>query len=55
MTTLSRHSLLRSFLALTAAGRLARPFIANAAAATAEPARSLTPMGSCQVGESNSW
>src|SRR6202047_4464134 len=36
MTTLSRRSVLRSCLALTAAGRLARPYIANAAATTAE-------------------
>ena len=36
MTSLSRRSVLRSSLALTAAGRLARPFIANAAATTAE-------------------
>jgi multiple sugar transport system substrate-binding protein len=36
MTTLSRRSVLRSSLALTAAGRLARPYIANAAATTAE-------------------
>src|SRR5215469_16902202 len=36
MTALSRRSLLRSSLALTAAGALARPFIANAAATTAE-------------------
>src|SRR6266481_1055612 len=35
MTTLSRRSLLRSSLALTAAGTLARPYIANAAATTA--------------------
>ena len=36
MTTLSRRSVLRSSLALAAAGTLARPYIANAAAATAE-------------------
>ena len=36
MTTLSRRSVLRGSLALTAAGTLARPYIANAAAATAE-------------------
>src|SRR6202043_113133 len=36
MTTLSRRSVLRSSLALTAAGRLARPYIANAATTTAE-------------------
>src|ERR1700730_1669926 len=36
MTSLSRRSVLRSSLALTAAGRLARPYIANAAATTAE-------------------
>ncbi len=35
MTTLSRRSLLRSSLALTAAGTLARPYVANAAATTA--------------------
>ena len=34
MTTMTRRSLLRSSLALTAAGSLARPYIANAAAAT---------------------
>jgi multiple sugar transport system substrate-binding protein len=36
MATLSRRSVLRSSLALTAAGVLARPYIANAAATTAE-------------------
>src|ERR1700757_3989131 len=36
MATLSRRSVLRSSLALAAAGPLARPFIVNAAAATAE-------------------
>jgi multiple sugar transport system substrate-binding protein len=36
MTSLSRRSVLRSSLALTAGGRLARPYIANAAATTAE-------------------
>src|SRR5438034_10531592 len=36
MTTMSRRSLLRSSLALTAAGTLARPYVANAAATTAE-------------------
>src|ERR1700732_644668 len=36
MTTLSRRSVLRTSLAAAAAGRLARPFIANAAATTAE-------------------
>src|SRR5438093_3094890 len=35
MTTLSRRSLLRSSLALTAAGTLVRPYVANAAAVTA--------------------
>src|SRR5713226_641729 len=35
MTSLSRRSLLRGSLALTAAGTLARPYIAMAAAATA--------------------
>src|ERR1700730_7044379 len=35
MTTLSRRSLLRSSLALTAAGPLARPYIATAAGTTA--------------------
>ena len=35
MTTLTRRSVLRRSLALTAAGALARPYIANAAAATA--------------------
>src|SRR6202023_2165650 len=35
MTTLSRRSLLRSSLALTAAGAIARPYVANAAATTA--------------------
>jgi Transposase DDE domain group 1 len=44
MTGLSRRSVLRSSLALTAAGTLARPYIANAAATTAtvwwtQPAR----------------
>jgi multiple sugar transport system substrate-binding protein len=36
MTTLSRRSVLRSSLAVAAAGTLARPYIANAAATTAE-------------------
>src|SRR6202162_2870710 len=36
MTTLTRRSVLRSSLALGAAGALARPYIANAAAKTAE-------------------
>jgi ABC-type glycerol-3-phosphate transport system substrate-binding protein len=36
MTALSRRSLLRSSLAAAAAGTLARPYIANAAATTAE-------------------
>jgi ABC-type glycerol-3-phosphate transport system substrate-binding protein len=36
MTTLTRRSLLRSSLALGAAGTLARPYIANAQAKTAE-------------------
>src|SRR5215472_4974379 len=36
MTALSRRSLLRGSLALTAVGALARPYIANAAATTAE-------------------
>ena len=36
MTTLSRRSVLRSSMALAASGTLARPFIANAAATTAE-------------------
>jgi multiple sugar transport system substrate-binding protein len=36
MPTLSRRSLLRSSLALTAAGAIARPYVANAAAKTAE-------------------
>src|SRR6516165_1694553 len=36
MTALSRRSLLRSSLALTAAGAMARPYVANAAATTAE-------------------
>jgi multiple sugar transport system substrate-binding protein len=36
MTTLSRRSLLRNSLALAAAGTLARPYVANAAATTAE-------------------
>jgi len=36
MTSLSRRSVLRSSLALTAAGALTRPYIANAAATTAE-------------------
>jgi multiple sugar transport system substrate-binding protein len=35
MTTLTRRSLLRSSLALTAAGPIARPYVANAAATTA--------------------
>src|SRR5206468_4121721 len=35
MTTLSRRSVLRSSLGLAAAGTLARPYIANAAATTA--------------------
>src|SRR5467141_2096148 len=35
MTTLTRRSLLRRSLALTAAGTLARPYVANAAATTA--------------------
>src|SRR5437016_968948 len=35
MTTMTRRSLLRSSLALTAAGSLARPYLANAAATTA--------------------
>jgi multiple sugar transport system substrate-binding protein len=35
MTTLTRRSLLRSSLALTAAGAIARPYVANAAATTA--------------------
>ena len=35
MTTLSRRSLLRSSLAMTAAGTLARPHLATAAATTA--------------------
>src|SRR5438552_5294553 len=35
MTTLSRRSVLRSSLALTATGMLARPYLANAAATTA--------------------
>src|SRR6266481_6130555 len=35
MTTMTRRSLLRSSLALTAAGALARPYIANSAATTA--------------------
>ena len=34
MTTLSRRSLLRNSLALAAAGTLARPYVANAAATT---------------------
>ena len=36
MTALSRRSLLRSSLVLAAAGGVARPYIANAAATTAE-------------------
>jgi multiple sugar transport system substrate-binding protein len=36
MPTLSRRSLLRSSLALTAAGAIARPYVANAAVKTAE-------------------
>src|ERR1700755_2473207 len=36
MTTLSRRSVLRTSLAAAAAGTLARPYIANAAARTAE-------------------
>ena len=36
MANLTRRSVLRSSLALAAAGRLARPYIANAAATTAE-------------------
>src|SRR5215472_4333555 len=36
MTSLTRRSVLRNSLALAAAGSLARPYIANAAAATAE-------------------
>src|SRR5258706_4365584 len=36
MTILSRRSVLRSSLAAAAAGTLARPYIANAAATTAE-------------------
>jgi multiple sugar transport system substrate-binding protein len=36
MTTMSRRSLLRSSLALTAAGPLVRPYVANAAATSAE-------------------
>jgi len=36
MTTLSRRSVLRNSLAVAAAGTLARPYIANAAATTAE-------------------
>ena len=36
MTALSRRSVLRSSVALAAAGTLARPYIANAAATTAE-------------------
>ena len=36
MTTLTRRSVLRSSLALATAGSLARPYIANAAATTAE-------------------
>jgi multiple sugar transport system substrate-binding protein len=36
MTTLTRRSVLRSSLAVAAAGTLARPYIANAAATTAE-------------------
>jgi multiple sugar transport system substrate-binding protein len=36
MPTLSRRSLLRSSLALTAAGAIARPYVANAAVKTAD-------------------
>src|SRR5580704_12685299 len=36
MTSLTRRSVLRSSLAVAAAGALARPYIANAAATTAE-------------------
>src|ERR1700693_207849 len=36
MTTLTRRSVLRSSLALGAAGTLARPYVANAAATSAE-------------------
>src|SRR5262249_28051725 len=36
MNTLSRRSVLRSSLAVAAAGTLARPYLANAAATTAE-------------------
>src|SRR6202171_3694226 len=36
MTTLSRRSVLRNSLAAAAAGTLARPYLANAAATTAE-------------------
>ena len=36
MANLSRRSVLRSSLALAAAGTLARPYVANAAATTAE-------------------
>ena len=36
MTTVSRRSLLGGSMALAAAGTLARPYIANAAATTAE-------------------
>jgi len=36
MRNLSRRSVLRSSLAVAAAGTLARPYIANAAATTAE-------------------
>ena len=36
MSGLSRRSVLRSSLAVAAAGTLARPYVANAAAATAE-------------------
>src|ERR1700760_1994639 len=36
MTTFSRRSILRGSVGLAAAGTLARPFIANAAATTAE-------------------
>jgi hypothetical protein len=35
MTTLSRRSVLRSSLGLVAAGTLARPYVANAAATAA--------------------
>ena len=36
MTNLSRRSVLRGSLAVAAAGTLARPYVANAAATTAE-------------------